>query len=382
MPIDPDTQTALTKIEGELQELEELIAAEGNKGHQGIPGKPAIPTPVTGVGPVYELMIASPPTIPTNNGPTTVLVSPDGNNVYVSCEANVIDIYSRDEDTGVLAHISTVATEEEPHLLGFSPEEDILYVGCRAKQVQVWARGETGLTLVETLETLPETQPQSGCASRDGSYLYVGDANYLVVCTTEPLTKQTEILLHDIYAVLESEDGNYLYVLDSEKPAESTVRVYRRNTTTGELTEIQNVECGGRHGGSTTMVLAPEEGNLYVVDLPSEETDSQFHQFIRDSETGELTAMSPAYITYGAFSPERGAMVIRPDGRGIYVTAAKLNKILEFPITRLTGNITQELEKSITSTGDEPSGIAITPDGKNVYVACNATKELACLATE
>ena len=68
-------------------------------------------------------------------------------------------------------------------------------------------------------------------------------------------------------------------------------------------------------------------------------------------------------------------VVVSPDGRHVYVTSLNSNRIVVFSRAQATGELTQVVAIGHVNLS-QPRGIAISPDGKQVYVAGNLSDNL------
>jgi YVTN family beta-propeller protein len=84
-----------------------------------------------------------------------------------------------------------------------------------------------------------------------------------------------------------------------------------------------------------------------------------------------VTPIDTATNTPGApipVGPSAGLIVMAPDGRTAYVTS---DESIVVPIDTATGTPEAPIRVGVTGPGlhDQPDGIAVTPDGRTVYVA-------------
>ncbi|HSG40648.1 MAG TPA: beta-propeller fold lactonase family protein, partial [Thermoanaerobaculia bacterium] len=168
-----------------------------------------------------------------------------------------------------------------------------------------------------------------------------------------------EVLAHPV-AVAVSGDGNHVYASDvtSEQLA-----VYRRDRRNGKLTFVELLQ----EGKYRSLLLSPNGSFLYGLGgIPGNRAGIGI--FRRDPTTGKLT---PAGDQPSDFSGERFA--ISRDGKNIYVSLNNESAVAVYQRNATTGQLSLlEVVEDGQGTPDSPSGptdLAVSPDGKNVYVA-------------
>jgi DNA-binding beta-propeller fold protein YncE len=222
------------------------------------------------------------------------------------------------------------------------------------------------------------TQPAgtAGCISEDG----VGQ------CTAGQA-------LSGAWGVAVSPDGKSVYVASSSSDA---VARFNRNTTTGALTQPTGTAgcisetgagpCADGHGlnGPQGVAVSPDGKSVYVGSLASDAVV----RLNRNTTTGAITqpAGSAGCISdsggscadgHGLVSPF--GVVVSADGKSVYV--ATNNTVVRLNRNTTTGAITQPAGTAgcISEDGTGPcadghgffqqKGVAVSPDGKSVYVA-------------
>jgi DNA-binding beta-propeller fold protein YncE len=271
------------------------------------------------------------------DGPNSVAVSPDGRNVYAtSVGSEAVTVFDRNLKTGALTQ----------HLGGGSCFAAVALPGCTV------GRGLLG--------------PDVVVASPDGRNVYVGSffGNAVAVFNRDPaggsLTQPsdasgclvqaatanctTALALGSIEGIAISGDGKSLYLGAAVSEA---VVVLARNPSTGALTQATD--------GSGCIVTVPLTG-----------------------------------CTTGAQLNGADAVALSPDGDDVYVTSLFSKSATSF--TRSTaGMLTQKPGTAgclvfLRATGcsfgravSAPEGIAVSPDGANVYVASYAPGTVAVL---
>jgi fibronectin-binding autotransporter adhesin len=285
----------------------------------------------------------------------SVRVSPDGKNVYVSSRVYVsstvpprglIAVFQRDETTGRLSQLpgpAACVSETRPGcrpgraLYGFlqlaiSPDGKNVYVASGdSDAIAVFKRNPTSGALLQP-------QDPSGCVSETGT----GGT-----CT------DGKALRYPV-AVALSADGKSVYVVSG---GSSAVAAFRRNSTTGALTQLVGpagkAGCVSQTGtggacargklldAPSQLAVSADGQSVYVV---STDSDDAVAALSRDTTSGAL-AQLPG--TAGCVS-ETGTGGACADGRAL----------------------------------NTPVSVAVSPDGKNVYVGTVDSNAIAIFARE
>jgi DNA-binding beta-propeller fold protein YncE len=207
-------------------------------------------------------------------------------------------------------------------------------------------------------------------------------------------------------AIAISPDGKNVYVASSRSDA---IAVFRRNRSTGKLTQGAGVTgciaakgaggCAMAHGleGANSVAISPDGRNVYATSLNSDAIDI----FARNPAAGGLRQLSAgggcitnvptSGCTTGRALDGPDVVVVSPDGRDVYVGAFKGNAIAVFTRNPSTGALAQPSGAggciSYAPLADcapgvalaAPEGMAISLDGKNVYVAAALSSALDVL---
>lgn len=208
------------------------------------------------------------------------------------------------------------------------------------------------------------------------------------------------------HAVALSPDGNDLYVASARGDA---IAVFRRNQVTGQLTQAPGsagcvaarraAACGLAVGlaGPNSVAVSADGDNVYATSA----TSSSVTIFRRNRATGALTQLPGAagcvakVATPGCASARAlngpDAVAVSPDGKNVYVGAFFGNAVLAFARDGSTGALTQLQATSgciaaASSAGcasglalNAPEGLAISADGASVYVAAALSAALDVL---
>jgi DNA-binding beta-propeller fold protein YncE len=333
-----------------------------------------------------------------------VQLSPDGHNAYsVSINGDLIE-YSRNLATGALhvigcitagtdrcaaEHVTENAVEvSHPSAIALSPDGRNAYVTGTAKDA-----------VVEL-----ERHPASGLLT----LMNGGKA-----CVTEEPGGECEVKsakgLHEPYGVTVSPGGESVYVTAVKGEA---VAELARNTLTGVLEPMSGSECiGGPTSGCPIetvsgmfepigVIVSPDGKNVYVA-AGAEGEKGAVVAFERESggalkqiagKEGCISEKIVPECTAGVAVQGSEDLVISPDEKNVYATSADENAIVELERTGPNGALKQLAApnacvstNTITGcskaalTGDT-RGVAVSPDGKDVYVGSAGENGVAAFA--
>ena len=336
------------------------------------------------------------------DGAISVAISPDGRNVYaVSANSDAVNVFDRDPLTGTLRQkdgtdgcVSETGTGgecedgtalESPFDVAVSPDGTNVYVtASESDAVNVFDRDPlTG--------TLRQKDGTDGCVSETGTGGECEDGT----------------ALESPFAVAVSQDGKSLYVASQGSDA---IDVFDRNRTTGTLRQKANTDgcisetgTGGECEDGTALdgvfdLVASQDGkNVYVASAFSNALDV----FDRNRTTGTLRQKAN---TSGCISEtgtgnacQDGAALLEPrdvaitaDGESVYTTSRRSEALNVFDRDLDTGALEQKLGRTgcvsqvISGCQDGralgfPSGVSVSPDGENVYVAATLSFGIAIL---
>jgi DNA-binding beta-propeller fold protein YncE len=329
-----------------------------------------------------------------------VVVSPDGKNVYLASQgSSAIAIFDRDPATGALTQKPGTAgcvsnsggvcekarALDTPRELAISPDGRNLYVAAQISDaVTVFERDEAGSLRQDagTAGCITETRTRGSCV--DGKAL----ANPVALAV--------------------SPDGENVYVASGGSNA---VAVLRRGAD-GRLSQDEGAkgcisDSGMTRGGDpcvksrgldspSAVVVSSDSRNVYVAGS----TSSSLLTFERDPSTGELIE-KPG--TEGCVSDNGSAgscvdgnmlgvpvgLAASPDGRNVYLPSSVSNAVASFD-RAADGGLLQKsgLEGCVSEGGSGglcrggralkvPLVVAVSPDGRNVYVSGFASDAVA-----
>jgi 6-phosphogluconolactonase (cycloisomerase 2 family) len=177
--------------------------------------------------------------------------------------------------------------------------------------------------------------------------------------------------LNGASSVAVAPDGLHVYATGDE---DNTVVVFARSTVSGTLSfvEMEQDEAGGVDGlnGAASVAVSPDGKHVYVTGYG----DDAIAVFDRNASTGELSFNE--MHTNGAFvSGLRGALsvAITPDGKHVYVVGKEDDAVSVWGRDQSTGKLSHLStiwDSDPTVDGlDGVMSIIVSPDGKHVYTA-------------
>jgi DNA-binding beta-propeller fold protein YncE len=175
------------------------------------------------------------------------------------------------------------------------------------------------------------------------------------------------------------------------------VAVFQRDTTTGALTQLAGTAgCVSQTGtggtcvdgialrGAISVVVSPDGKNVYVASVLSNAVAA----FQRDTTTGALTQLagSAACVREPAGACRVGrnlarpfSLAVSPDGKNVYAAASVSDAVAVLRRNATTGALYQSPATGGCASGDASCtpakaldgarSVAVSADGKNVYVA-------------
>ena len=330
-------------------------------------------------------------------GSRAIAVSPDGRNVYVaSSKSNAIAIFRRNRGTGKLTQprgpAGCIASRgpkscaaavglDGPNSVAVSSDGRSVYATSRAaNSLTVFARNPKGGGLTQ----LPAG---FGCVSG----------------LPVPLCASGRALVGpDVVAV--SPDGRNVYVGSFFGNA---VAVFNRDPVSGALAQPSGTTgCIAEAIGGCAVGIALGAVEGLAVTSTGVYTGSALSNAVavlaRDPQTGALAQAADgtgcivnaplAGCTSGYEVKGANAVAVSPGGKDVYVTSLFSNSVTSFTRAVPAGGLTQKTGTAgclvwLRAVGcsfgqalSAPEGLAVSPDGANVYVAAFATGAIAVLA--
>ncbi len=332
-------------------------------------------------------------------GSRAIAVSPDGRNLYVaSSDSDSIAIFTRNRRTGTLTQVGgrpgCIAAKgasgcaeaiglDEPNSVAVSPDGRSVYATSRGgNSVATFARNpKTGALrqLPPALAGCISGLPLPGCAAG------------------------LALLAPDVVVV--SSDGNNVYVGSFFG---NSVAAFSRNPSTGALAQLGgSAACiaEATAGCTTGIALNSVEGLAISGDGASVYAATALSnavvELVRNPSTGALAQASDgsgcivdaalAGCTLGVQLGGADAVAVSPDDDDVYATSLFSNSVTSFARSPSSGVLSQRegtagclvyLRAVGCSFGRAliaPEGLALSPDGRNVYVAAFGTGAIAVL---
>jgi len=292
-------------------------------------------------------------------GASALVISPDGGHVYaVGSRDDAVASFVRDSATGALTFLEaqkegTAGVEglRYARAIAISPDGEYVYAaGQVSDAIAVFKRnGLTGwLNFVEVQRQGTRgvdgiAGPLALAVSADGAHLYAasGDQSAVTVFARNKGTGKlalraieaeqgTDLGISGIHSVAVSPDGDFVYATGQSDDA---VAIFRRNHRTGALTFAEIVAQGidGVDGlyGALWVTVSPDGHRVYVAST----LDNALAVFDRDQKSGALTFVEKQKGAPGhdclAFA--RG-VAVSPDGKSVYVAGASSNALVAFRV--------------------------------------------------
>jgi fibronectin-binding autotransporter adhesin len=342
------------------------------------------------------------------DGANSVIVSPDGNHVYVTSSilgSGGIAAFARNRRTGVLTQLSGAdgCISETGNLgacangvavnnacsLAMSPDGRHVYVTtCMSDAVTVFVRNRrTGV--------LTQLAGPAGCIKESGDGVECADGKGL----------------DGAISVAVSPDGKHVYVASFFGDA---VAIFARNRTTGALTQLAgpagcikesgDADCADGRGldGAAGVAVSRDGKHVYVASSSSQAVAI----FARDRRTGALAQLagpdgcvkeSGDGIDCAEGKGLAGArgVLVSADGKHVYVASRESDAVAAFSRNRTTGALTQlaDLDGCVSDTGsagncavgaglDGARFLAAPRTGKYLYVTSDGSDAIAVFARE
>jgi DNA-binding beta-propeller fold protein YncE len=179
----------------------------------------------------------------------------------------------------------------------------------------------------------------------------------------DPLTPASVGTGHDLSSVVVAPDGKNAYAVAFKPSASPPSYVVDQFTvqSNGKLTAMSPASVTA--AGSDDLVMTPDGRHLYVSNFGDPGLIDQYDV----AANGTLSAMSPPTVGTGLFPL---GMAVTPDGHSLYVGIDSGGGLVEQFNIGPHGALSAKKPAtvSLATNGAEPDSIAVSPNGKNLYV--------------
>ncbi len=374
-------------------------------------------------------------------GSRAIVISSDGRNVYVaSSGSDAIAIFDRDKSTGVLTQprggggcIASGGRDGCAHAVGLDGANSVA-ISADGRNVYATARDSSAVTaFARNRKTGALRQLSGGClsglplpgctggealvapdvvvASADGRNVYAGAffGNAVATFTRDPSTGALTqpagaagciaesnaacapgIALGAVEGLAITRDGTSLY---TGSALSNAVAIITRDPSTGVLAQatdgtgcitdapLSDCVTGVQLAGANAVALSPGDTQAYVTSLFSNSVTSFNHGTLTQKQgtTGCLVLLRAVGCSFGRAMSEPEGLAVAPDGRNVYVAAFGTGALDVLTRNRVTGRVLQRpgrpgclaARKRPGCAGARAvrgiSSIAISPDGRFVY---------------
>jgi 6-phosphogluconolactonase (cycloisomerase 2 family) len=292
--------------------------------------------------------------------------------VYVTSTSN--SVWQYDALAGALTPLAPPMIENggTPGYLAIGPDGKSVYVlnqdDNTLSQYDVGAAGQLTVKTPATVAT--GITPLFAAVSPDGRSVYVtnrgGTVSQYDVGSGGALTPKTPAMVSTGGSALApgvavSPDDRSAYVSSGA----STVSQYDIGSGGGLTPKTPATVPAGPPNvafGASGVAVSPDGKTVYVANALNGVGGEVFQYDV--GAGGALTPKSPADVSTGGDAPI--AIVVSPDGKSVYVANAFGGGVSEYDVG--TGGVLVPKTPATVLAGVSPQGIAMSPDGMSVYV--------------
>ena len=288
-------------------------------------------------------------TIATGTNPSSVAISPDGTSVYVSNKnSGTLSFYNRAPD-GSLTFVSSIHSGSGPESIAISPDGTNVYVANKlSNTLKIFERLADGsLTSGSSIST--GTSPGSIAISPDGRNVYVANSGYSTLSIFNRFRRDN--LSSGFPSTIACNMVPKCVIVSPDglnvyAVGSSLIKIFNRASNEGGLTLSDTVNTLGVDLSS--VAISPDGTRVYTAC----NQNNYFFSFDR-TPNGALRGG----LEYGRNLSGPVSIAISPNGKGVYIANYTGNNL--YYTGETLGNI---------SSGINPSSVAVSPDGSNVYV--------------
>ena len=162
-------------------------------------------------------------------------------------------------------------------------------------------------------------------------------------------------------------DGHFLYVANDAGDSDPGSVTGYSISFDGSLHPVPGSPYVASDLGPYGVAISPDARYVYVSNTgnsPSENGSVSAYKSSR--RDGSLTELQGSPYTVGVAA---GGIALTPDGKRLYVANGESDSISAFKRDAGTGQLTQLAASPFAVSDGEPTGVVITPDGQHLYVA-------------
>ncbi len=316
-------------------------------------------------------------------------LSPDGLFLYATSPEDAITLFARNPAGGSLTWLGDVGGAVlAPGSFEILPDGETLCLG-QGWQSSLYTDpgrfsyfnrnlGTGALQNFGSLQNAPFF-PVQVAAEPYGSHVFAGGSNQLVVFDFAAGNSQMEGTLEQGVAGVDglsgidglamAPDGRHLYALTGAESA--TSRIASFSTAVYDVLEVDTDGVGAPGlDGASSVTVSPDGENVYATGA----AEDAIQVFSRNTMTGALGGSQAVRDGLGSITGLNGvrSVIVSPDGKNAYAAGSIADAVVSF--TRNASGQLVYLDTIVNGEGgatqlNNPVALAITPDGKNVYVA-------------
>lgn len=334
-------------------------------------------------GPNLTLLDTEPAPLEASS-PRSIVISPDDRSVFVSSDTDAVIAYERDPATGALTLINVAVDGSgdvtglvDPTGMAVSPGGEFLYVAADGALVVLTIAQDGAISFYEAQQDGVEgvtglAEGRAVALSRDGRHVYVsaaGPPGQLVFFRRNPGETRLEFVgadylpapIQDAFDLLVSRDGNFVYlgIDDNADPAlGARVASFARDTTTGTPAFLDE---NGTNGVFPLGLIERRDGlGLYAAD------SEQIVPLRFDPFSGTLGLVSP--IDFGTPGlPVNGVPKLAQLADTLYVADIGNDRLQRFGVAPLLAD-----NAYVPAGLDGAASVVVSPDGRHVYITGSA----------
>jgi len=325
------------------------------------------------------------------NSAISAAVSPDGTFLYVAASTGqTASVYRFDAATKSLQHVQSISDPQDMlgvSALRLSPDGRLVVAACGFGMCVVLFERDPDKGTLTTLQVVRTDPAQATVLQRqsdamfspDGRFVYSLDRRGAVLAfevTPERKLRIVQTYMGDGTSLLNASGiaihpkGSSVFVVGADS---SALNVLRRDAKTGKLEPIQvlrDEQDGIRSLERVYGVCTSLDGRFVYTCANRDHSVSAF----RLEDDGKLSLLQEFINDKSELKGfVRGnEIVVTPDGLSLFASGSESHSLACFDVDRASGKLryraTVKNEGTTAHVGDGASGLAVSPDGKFVFV--------------